>query len=332
MHLARFPRIHLAHLPTRLEPMERLSEVLGGPRLYIKRDDCTGLAVGGNKTRKLEFLMADALAQGADVVITHGATQSNHVRQTSAAAAQLGLKCEVLLERRVTSLGDDYEMNGNVLLDDLFGATREFRPKGSDMDLEAARHAQTLTQRGLQPYVIPGGGSNPLGALGYVNCAMELLNQANETGLHIDWVLHATGSTGTQAGLIAGFETMNSGVKVYGVCVGAEKAKQEESVYKLTQEVAGWIGNKNEVDRTAVVANGDYVGLGYGQPTQAMIEAVTLAARHEGILLDPVYTGKAMAGLIGLVRAGFFHRDDNIVFLHTGGSPALFAYRSIFTP
>jgi len=328
--LARFPRRHFAHLPTPLEPMARLTAVLGGPTLYIKRDDCTGLATGGNKTRKLEFLIADALVQGADTLITQGATQSNHVRQTAAAAARFGLKCEVLLERRVTTQGENYEMTGNVLLDDLFGAHREFRPKGVDMNAEAEKHAERVRERGGRPYVIPGGGSNRIGALGYVDCAMELVTQANQRDLRIDWIVHATGSTGTQAGLVAGLEAMHSGLKVYGVSVSAAKSRQEEAVFALVQEVAESLGMRAAIDRSRVIADGDYVGPGYGIPTEAMVEALRLVAHTEGILLDPVYSGKAMAGLIGRVRAGFFNPKETVVFLHTGGSASLFAYQALF--
>ncbi len=331
MLLARFPRKHFAHLPTPLEPMPRLSAALGGPTLYVKRDDCTGLATGGNKTRKLEFLIADALEQGADTVITQGATQSNHARQTAAAAARFGLRCELLLERRVTNLGERYESTGNVLLDDLFGARREFRSKGVDMNAEAESLADRIRQSGGKPYIIPGGGSNRIGALGYVDCAMEILSQANQRDLRIDWIVHATGSTGTQAGLVAGLEAMNSGVEVYGVSVSAEKSKQEQAVFGLAQQVADFIGMRGALDQSRVIADSDYVGPGYGQPTDAMVEAVTLTARTEGILLDPVYSGKAMAGLIALVRAGFFRSDDTVVFLHTGGAAALFAYQTLFS-
>lgn len=329
MHLSRFPRLRLAHLPTPLEPMPELSRLLGGPNLFIKRDDCTGLATGGNKTRKLEFLMAAALEQGADTVVTQGATQSNHVRQTAAAAARLGLGCEVLLERRAT-LGEDYETTGNVFLDRLFGARYAFRDGGLDMNAEAERLGEEIRGRGGKPYVIPGGGSNRVGALGYVNCALELLAQANDMGLRVDWVVHATGSAGTQAGLVAGLQGCNSGIGVYGISVRAPKDVQEANVYRLAQDVADYVGIKGGIDRGAIIANDDYVGPGYGLPTDGMIEAITLTAQREGVLLDPVYSGKGMAGLIGLVRAGVFKKSENVVFLHTGGSAALFAYQQFF--
>lgn len=309
--------------------MDNLTRLLGGPTLYIKRDDCTGLATGGNKTRKLEFLMGDALARGADTVVTQGAVQSNHVRQTAAAAVKLGLECEVLLERRVPDVGEDYETTGNVFLDRLYGARIEFRPPGPDMNAEAETFGEELRARGAKPYVIPGGGSNRVGALGYVNTAIELVSQANDAGLRIDYVVHATGSTGTQAGLLAGLEGYNAGIKVYGISVRNPKDKQEEAVYELAAETADYVGIKQGISRESVVANSDYVGPGYGQLTAETVEAIRTLARREGILLDPVYSGKAMAGLIGLIGQGFFSKDDNVVFLHTGGSAALYAYPSL---
>ncbi|WP_334188970.1 D-cysteine desulfhydrase [Noviherbaspirillum sp.] len=331
MHLARFPRIKLAHGPTPFEPMPNLSKFLGGPNLYIKRDDCTGLASGGNKTRKLEFLMADALAKGADTVITQGATQSNHARQTVAAAAKLGLDCQILLERRVSDLGDEYEQSGNVLLDEILGGTIAGRlPAGTDMAKAMEELAESLRAKGKKPYIIPGGGSNAIGALGYVVCAQELLTQSFDAGVRIDHVVHATGSTGTQAGLVVGLHASNSGIPVLGISVRAAKQQQEENVYKLVRATAEHIGLKSEIPREAVVADSDYVGGGYGVPTEGMIEAVQLTARMEGILLDPVYSGKGMAGLIGMIRAGRFAKDENIVFIHTGGSVGLFGYRNTF--
>lgn len=331
MHLARFPRIRLGHGPTPFEPMPNLTKFLGGPNLYIKRDDCTGLATGGNKTRKLEFLMADAQKQGADVIITQGATQSNHARQTAAAATKLGMECRILLEQRVVAMGDEYEESGNVMLDRLLGATIvERHSAGTNMQEAMDTLASKLREEGRKPYVIPGGGSNPIGALGYVVCAQELLSQSFEAGVRIDHVVHATGSTGTQAGLVVGLQASSSGIPVMGISVRAAKAQQEENVYRLVQSTARLLGMEREIGRETVVANSDYVGAGYGVPTPEMIEAVRLTARHEGILLDPVYSGKGMAGLIGLIQAGQFAKDDNVVFIHTGGAAALFGYRQVF--
>jgi L-cysteate sulfo-lyase len=332
LHLARFPRLHVAHLPTPLEPLESLTRLLGGPRLWIKRDDCTGLATGGNKTRKLEFLMGEALAEGADTVITQGAVQTNHGRQTAAIAARLGMRCIILLEHRVPTEDPDYLRNGNVLLDRLLGAELRDCPGGGDMNAVLGPVADEVRAAGGTPYVIPGGGSNPTGALGYVSCALELLHQANERSLRIDYVVHATGSAGTQAGLVAGFEAMSSGIPVLGIGVRAPKPQQEENVHRLAEAVAERIGLRGGVRRERVIANCDHVGDGYGIPTPGMVEAVRLFARHEGILLDPVYSGKGAAGLIDLVRNGYFSKKDNVVFVHTGGSAGLFAYRRTLDP
>lgn len=327
MHLARFPRQHFAHLPTPLEPLAQLTKLLGGPNLYIKRDDCTGLATGGNKTRKLEFLIGDALAKGADTLVTHGAVQSNHVRQTAAAACRYGLKCEGLLEQRVPGYGERYDVTGNVLFDRVFGAKLDFLPAGHDMNAASAERVGEIKSRGGKPYFIPGGGSNPVGALGYVNAALELLQQANDRSLRIDCVVHGTGSTGTQSGLVAGLEGANSGIDVLGICVRQTDGKlQEANVHKLALATAEMLGIKGGICSSRVKANGDYVGEGYGLPTEGTIEAIDLLARYEGILLDPVYSAKGMAGLIDQVRKGFFGKDENVVFLHTGGATALFAY------
>ena len=331
MHLSRFAKVDLCHQPTPLQPMPALSKALGGPDLFIKRDDCTGLATGGNKTRKLEYLMADVLAQGADTVITQGAVQSNHARQTAAAAAKLGLGCEVLLERRVADRDPDYEHSGNVLLDRLLRARIHYHPEGSDMDNAMEELAERLRAEGAKPYIIPGGGLSSIGALGYVSAALELIYQANQRGLRIDHIVHATGSGGTQAGLLAGLAGLNAGVPVHGVSVRHPRGRQENSVHELAEETAALVGVRGGVPRETVMVEEDYVGGGYGQPTPEMVEAVELLAATEGVLLDPVYTGKAMAGLIGLVRQGMFKNTDNVVFLHTGGAVALFAYPSSFS-
>jgi L-cysteate sulfo-lyase len=327
MHLARFPRIRLGHFPTPLEPMERLSAALGGPKLWIKRDDCTGLASGGNKTRKLEWLMAEAVAQGADTVLTHGATQSNHARQTAAAAAFLGLKCHLVLEDRTGIASSDYREGGNVLLDRVLGATYEHVPSGTNMDAALAAAGEKVRAAGGKPYLIPGGGSNPVGALGYVNCALELLAQANDIGLRIDWLVHATGSAGTQAGLVAGLQALNSGIPVLGIGVRAAREAQEAKVFDLAERTAHLLDAPSVVKREDVRANCDYVGPGYGLPTPGMWSALTQVAQTEGILLDPVYSGKGMHGLIDLIGKGFFGKHENVVFLHTGGSVGLFGYQ-----
>lgn len=325
--LDRFARVALCHAPTPLEPMSRLSDLLGGPRLWVKRDDCTGLAGGGNKTRKLEFLIGAALEQGADRVITHGAVQSNHVRQTAAAACRHGLACHALLERRVPDTSAGYEDNGNVLLDRLFGATLGYRPAGLDMNAEIEREAARMRADGARPYVIPGGGSNPTGALGYVQCAIELLDQAAGQGLCIDHLVTATGSTGTQAGLVAGLHAAGADLPVTGISVRQPRERQIDAVHGLAVGTARLIGATAPARERVRVDDG-YVGAGYGIPANSTFEAISIAARLEGLLLDPVYSGKGFAGLLGMIRAGAFRPDQNVVFLHTGGATALFAYET----
>ncbi|MFT4020685.1 MAG: D-cysteine desulfhydrase [Acinetobacter sp.] len=332
MLFSHFPRVKLVHAPTPLEFLSRLTEQLGGPKIYIKRDDATGLATGGNKTRKLEFLIGDALAQGATHVITQGATQSNHVRQTIAAANKFGLKTIVLLEQRVSNGADEYYTNGNVLLDEILGAHIEVVAGGTDLQAALINKAQQLKEQGEKPYIIPGGGSNAIGALGYVATAIELIHQLNDLQLKPSALVHATGSTGTQAGLLAGIAVTHSDLPVLGISVRAEKTKQEENVYQLARETLQHLQvNPDILERSKVQANSDYVGEGYGIPTPAMVEAVELLARTEGILLDPVYSGKGFAGLVDLIRQGHFSKEDTVIFLHTGGAVGLFGYRSAFS-
>lgn len=330
MHLARFPRVRLFPTPTPLEKLERLSQALGGPEIWIKRDDCTVVATGGNKVRKLEWLIGAALAEGATHIVTQGAVQSNHVRQTAAVAARFGLKCTALLEHRIETNDRDYLNSGNVLLDKLFGCAIEYRASGLDMNAEAEAKGAELRAEGERAYVIPGGGSNVVGALGYVSCAQELVQQADEMGLVIDRLVTATGSAGTHAGLVVGLQGCNTGVPVLGIGVRLPKDRQEANVHKLAEATSAYVGLAGGVARDAVVANCDYVGPGYGQPTEGMREAVEMLARLEGILLDPVYSGKAMAGMVDLIRKGEFGKGERVVFLHTGGAVGLFGYTGFF--
>ncbi len=330
MNFSRFPRVKLCQAPTPLEFLPNLTKHLGGPQIWMKRDDLTGAGLGGNKVRKLEFLLGEARAQGADHIVTQGAVQSNHVRQTAAMAAKLGLRCTAVLEHRIDTNDNDYLNSGNVLLDRLLGATIEFRPGGTDMQAAIDEVGEKLRGSGARSYVIPGGGSNRVGALGYAAVAMELLGQANDQGLKIDRLVHATGSAGTQAGLVAGLTGLNAGIRVLGIGVRAPKDRQEANVHRLAEETADYLGVKGGVPRDSVEANCDYVGTGYGHPTPGMTEAVAMLARHEGIFLDPVYSGKGMAGLIDLIRKGAFTKDEIVVFLHTGGAPGLFGYLDHF--
>jgi L-cysteate sulfo-lyase len=332
MHLARFAPVRFAHLPTPFEPMMGLTEHLAGPdgagpTVWIKRDDCTGLAGGGNKTRKLEYLLGDALSQDADTLVTQGAIQSNHVRQTAAAAARFGMACEIILEARTGSEAADYNRSGNVLLDELLGARIRSVAGGTDMTAELAATAAKVAEAGGRPYVIPGGGSNAIGALGYAECALELVVQANEAGLEIDRIVTATGSAGTHAGLVAGLAVMGADIPVLGIGVRAPQDVQEANVYRLARETTTLLGHQDRVTRDMVVADCDYVGAGYGLIDAEVIEALKTVARTDGILLDPVYTGKAMKGFLALARAGAFD-GETVVFLHTGGAQGLFGYQS----
>jgi D-cysteine desulfhydrase len=304
--------------------------MLGGPELYIKRDDLLGFAAGGNKIRKLEFVMADALAAGADTVITCGAVQSNHCRLTLAAAVREGLTCGLVLEERVAG-GYQPHASGNNFLYRLMGVGRlKVVPGGSDMAAAMQAMAKEVEAEGGRPYLIPGGASTPLGALGYAACAQEIVSQSFELGVRIDRVVCASGSAGTHAGLLTGFWGSNSGIPVAGMNVSRPKLQQEELVFKLARETAALADIRGEVPREAVLCFGDYVGAGYSVPTAGMVEAVKMLARTEALLLDPVYTGKAMAGLIDQVRKGFLKKGENVLFLHTGGSPALYAYLDSF--
>jgi len=328
MNLAKFPRRRYTEGKTPIEKLSRLSETLAGPTIYIKRDDLLGLAGGGNKTRKLEFLVAEALAQGADTLITCGAVQSNHCRLTLAAAVKEGLRCRLVLEERVAGSYKP-ESGGNNFLFRLMGVEKiRVVPGGSDMTAAMQAAAEEVAGEGRRAYVIPGGGSNPVGATGYVACAEEILGQAFEMGINIDRIICASGSAGTHAGLVTGFCGNNSNIPVLGINVSRPKADQEKRVYDLVQRTARHVGVNSDIPREAVVCFDEYVGPGYSLPTPEMAEAVRMLARLEGILIDPVYTGKAMAGLIDLVRKGAFDQKENILFIHTGGSPALYVYMS----
>ena len=327
MNLARFPRRRYTEGRTPIEKLSRLSEELAGPTIYIKRDDLLGLTSGGNKTRKLEFLVADALEQGADTLVTCGAVQSNHCRLTLAAAVKEGLKCRLVLEERVEG-SYDADASGNNFLFRLLGVDGvRVVPGGSNMDTEMAVVADELKSEGRKPYVIPGGGSNPIGATGYVACALEILSQTFESEIAIDRVVTASGSAGTHAGLLTGFEAANARIPIVGINVSRPKDAQEEKVHDLARQTSERLGVVSEIARDKVLCFSDYVGPGYSLPTPEMAEAIRMLARLEGILLDPVYTGKTMAGLIDLTRKGFFKKDETLLFIHTGGSPALYAYR-----
>ncbi len=327
MDISSLPYVSLTHLPTPLQFLPRLSKALGGPDIYVKRDDCTGLGFGGNKARKLAFLMGDALQQNATTIVTMGTLQSNHPPLTAAAASKLGLKCELILEHRVAIEDDAYHSSGNAFLCKLYGATTRLVAGGEDADAAMASVADEVRERNETPYVIPRGGSCAIGALGYVQCAAEILAQAKVQDLTFDCIVHATASGGTQAGLLAGLCAMQNDTPVIGIGVNAREAVQIQRVFALANKTAALIGAPKSVTADVVTALCDYVGPGYGVVTDEMTAALLQVARLEGLLLDPVYSGKAMAGLIDQVKRGCFDGARRILFIHTGGTPALFAYR-----
>lgn len=318
-------RVHISHTPTPLEAMPRLSHALN-QTLFIKRDDCTGLAGGGNKTRKLEYLLAAAIAQGADTLVTIGGLQSNHARQTAAVAAKFGFACELVLEDVAGTPKENYYDNGNLLLDNLLGATVHRMTKGQDSLAFADQLIRSLTQAGKKPYLIPIGGSNEIGSLGYVRCAHEILEQIAQQGIVIDKIVHASGSAGTQAGLVAGLIAAGSDIPVIGIAVSRDTHEQHNLVTALLEKTLIHLELDPALVNNRVITDGSYFGEGYGITTPETLEAVRLCAQLEGLLLDPVYTGKGMAGLIDKCRNQYFSTDDNILFVHTGGSQALFAY------
>ncbi len=328
--LSPFPRVPFCHAPTPFEPAWRLAASLGGPRLLIKRDDATGLALGGNKARKLEFLVGEALSLGATTLLTAGGLQSNHVRQTAAAAAKHGLGCKAVLVDRVPNRGLSYTTSGNILLNSVLGAQARCVSAGTDVEASLGAAAEEVRAEGGVPYVIPIGGSTAVGALGYVDCAREILEQAAALGERVGHIVHASGSAGTQAGLVAGLAALSSDVVVHGISVDKSGAALGMRVEELARDTLRLIGSPHQDSALRVRVYDAFVGEAYGQPTKAMWEALTLAARTEGLILDPVYTGKAMAGLVQFVREGVFDSSETVVFLHTGGAPGLFAYAEAF--
>ena len=333
MDLSRFPRRRYTVGATPLEFLPNFTRALSpdgqGPNIWIKRDDMLGLFPGGNKTRKLEFLVADALAQGADTLITCGAPQSNHCRITLAAAVKEGLKCRFVIEERVPGSFHE-DASGNHFLFRLMGVEAlTVVPAGSNMAAAMQQVADELVAQGRKGYIIAGGGSNALGGLGYVACAQELQQQFYEQDVRIDQVVVGSGSSGTHGGLVAGFIGNHINIPIVGIGVSRDPADQEPLVYKEAQAVADLLGLGLNIPREAVVSVGGFWQPKYSIPNEKMVEAVQLLARTEAILLDPVYTGKIMAGLIGLVRQGFFKPGENVLFLHTGGLPSLHAYEAV---
>jgi D-cysteine desulfhydrase family pyridoxal phosphate-dependent enzyme len=310
------PRLRFAHLPTPVETLPRLCDALGGPRLLIKRDDQTGLAFGGNKTRKLEFLVAEAREQGAKTLISGGALQSNHCRQTAAAAARFGFECILVLT------GDKSQRaSGNLLLDQLFGAEIVYVADRKDRDGILQETFDRATNEGKKPYLVPYGGSNATGALGYAFAMKELIDQ----NVSADWIVFASSSGGTQAGLLLGQRIFGFSGRVLGISVDESEEWLTGEVSKLASATSEKVGERIEFTPADVLVNANYCGAGYGIVTEREREALRLFASCEGLLLDPVYTGRAAAGMIDLIRTGFFKTNETVLFLHTGGQPALFA-------
>ena len=330
MNLAKFPRRRYTPGPTPLEKLHHLTALLGGPNIYMKRDDLLGLAGGGNKTRKLEFLVADALGKGADTLITCGAVQSNHCRLTLAAAVKEGLKCRLVLEERVPNSYKPDASGNNFLFNLLHVERVKVVPSGCDMAKAMQSVADEVAAESRKAYVIPGGGSNPTGATGYVACAEEIIAQSFDQGVNFDCIVTTSGSAGTHAGLVVGFYGNNTNIPVVGINISRKKAPQETLVYNLVEQTGAHVGIKGTVPRENVQCSEEYVGPGYSLPTPEMVKTVKLVAETEGILLDPVYTGKAMAGMLDLIKKGYFKKGQNVLFVHTGGSPALYAYASYF--
>ena len=331
MNFTKFPRSRYIQNPTPIEAMPKLSATLGGEvNLYIKRDDLLPGTAGGNKTRKLEFCLADALEKGADTVITCGAVQSNHCRLTAAWCVKEGLDCHLILEERVKGSYKP-EASGNNFLFELLGVKSiAVKEGGSNMLAAMEEKSRELAAAGKKPYIVPGGASNAIGALGYAACAEETMSQLNYMQLDIAHIVVPSGSAGTHAGMVVGMNGVNGNIPISGMNVSRKKLEQEEIVFKLAKETAEKLGVAGGVKRESIVCFEEYVGKGYSIPTDTMIEAVKLFAGTEAILLDPVYSGKAAAGLIDLVRKGHFPKGSNVLFLHTGGSPALYAYLDSF--
>ena len=318
-------RLNFAHLPTPVEELPRLSAALGGPRLLVKRDDQTGLAFGGNKTRKLEFLVAEARDQGADMLISAGAMQSNHCRQTAAAAAKFGFKCILVLTGQKPE-----QVSANFLLDRLFGARIVMVEDRKDRDRILQETFDKAKADGNKPYLVPYGGSSPTGVLGYAFAMEELMKQIQDFRSFknfgsLDWIVFGTSSGGTHAGLVLGQRLFGFNGKVLGISIDEDENWLKTHVSSLASDASERIGKRIEFTPADVLATADYCRAGYGVLTEAEREAVKLFAKYEGLLLDPVYTGRAAAGLIDLIRKGFFKKDETVLFWHTGGQPALFA-------
>jgi L-cysteate sulfo-lyase len=318
--LGRFPRLGIAHLPTPLEPMTRLSAHLGGPRLWVKREDCTGIGFGGNKLRKLDYVLHEAVAAGADTLVSGGVVQSNSQRQVAAAAARLGLACHLAVYHgRLAPPTADYEVSGNALLNRLFGATLHGVPWTGDRNRAIEALADDLTTQGRKPFVVPYGVSNARGAIAYATTMIEIAHQCDALGFTPDAVVHCSGSAGTQAGLVLGTTLCLPATRIVGIDIDAEPERVRADVIRYGHAAADLLDVPFPEENVDVVAG--HAGPAYGIPHQATIDAIKLAGRLEAFVLDPVYSGKGLAGLIALIAEGRWTSDQNVIFLHTGGAP-----------
>ena len=332
MNLSEFPRRRYTEGYTPIQKLSSFSEAINGPEVYVKRDDLLGLTEGGNKTRKLEFVIADALEKGCDTLITCGAVQSNHCRLTLAAAVKEGMKCRMVIEERVEGTYDP-DASGNNFLYRLLGVEKiKLVQKGSDEVLEMQKLAEEAAAEGRKPYIIDGSNASSLSALGYVSCAQEISTQLFDMGLDLDYIVCPSGSGGTHGGFLTGQLAFNNTIPTIGINVRRSKELQEAKVQKIVEETVRFLDLPVDVPQGLVNCVDDYLWPGYSLPNPEMIEAVKLMARTEGILVDPVYTGKLVAGLIGLSRKGYFKKSDKVLFIHTGGKPALYFYRHYLFP
>jgi L-cysteate sulfo-lyase len=327
--LARFPRLGLAHLPTPFEPLKRLTAHLGGPRLWVKREDCTGLGLGGNKLRKLDYVLREAIDSGADTLVSGGVVQSNSQRQVAAAAAKLGLDCHLAVYHgRVAPPSADYDKTGNALLNRLFGAHLHDVPWNGDRNGAIRALADRLRAEDRKPFVVPYGVSNAMGAVGYASTVLEIAQQSAAADIEPAAIVHCTGSAGTQAGLVVGAAACLASTRVVGIDIDAEPERVRADVIAYGRAAAQLLNHEFDEGNVEVVAG--HAGPAYGVPHEATIEAIRLGAALEALVLDPVYSGKGLAGLIALIRGGRWTKDQDVVFIHTGGAPALFAYRHLF--
>ncbi|MFX0211339.1 MAG: D-cysteine desulfhydrase family protein [Candidatus Hodarchaeota archaeon] len=325
-NLESIPRIPLCLLPTPIVPLKRLTQHLGGAEIFMKRDDLTGVAFGGNKNRKLEFLLADAKQKGADVIVTEGSLQSNHCLQTAACSAKLGLECELVLS------GEDPDfITGNLLLDQILDVKIHRAKDSVERNELMIRVEEELKAEGKKPYMIPTGGSTSIGALGYLNCIVEIVQQSKELGVSFSHLIHSTGSGGTQSGLLIGRELYSPNLEILGINVGDPTERLQKEIKRIIKEFNQDWGLELMIGDESIKILEGYFGEGYGIPTQEMIDTVKLMAKLEGVFLDPIYTGKAIVGLVDLIKSDVIPKDDNVLFLHSGGGPSIFNYKDIFT-